>query len=90
MQNVTNNINHQVSCLILSIKQKRDVTRKGSLSILFFYIAGFVVSIVAAVVLHSNAVEVIGFIIVLSGIGLTVTLDKKPIGWMGMTKERTN
>ena len=87
---MTNNINYQVSCLILSIKSKRDVTRKGSISILFFYLAGFAVAMVAGFVLHSNTVAFIGLLIVFSGIGLTVMIDKKPIGWMGMTRERTH
>lgn len=74
----------------MSIKSKRDVTRKGSLSILFFYTAGLIEAIIAGSVFHSNVGAAIGLLIVFVGISLTVAVDKKPIGWMGMTKERTN
>lgn len=65
------------------------MTKKGSISVLFFYALGLAVAI-AALVCHNVNVAYSAILVVGIGLGVLGLIGVKPIGWMGMTKERTN
>lgn len=65
------------------------MTKKGSMSVLFFYGLGLVIAGAALVVRDVN-VAYSALIAVGIGLGFLGMIGVKPIGWMGMTKERTN
>lgn len=84
---MANNINHQVSCLLLTNKPRYVLTKKANSIILSLYVIATVFAGVGLAIQIIQFEFIAGLSVVL-GLGLAVLSEKKPVGWFGMTKER--